>query len=845
MVFGIISIRKKLIALFTFIKILPLILIIWLAWYKITELNAILERYSVQVSTESRSVVKYTSQVASEEVTKELNRQAQASIECLTENTAIVIADFLYMRDRDIELAAQLPLTETAFKSFLATRYKYITAHEPWELDESGTVWRQMTSHPSSPPTITSSNPDNSNYFHSKPNHHKGKKEPTPLYTEMTYFDKKGQELIKVSNNDFMSKTPNNISNKENTFCKAESYFKAAQKLKLGEIYVSDVIGAYVRSPVIGAYLPTRLKQKGLPFTPEESAYAGKENPVGKEFQGIIRWVTPVAKNGEITGYISLALNHEHIMEFTDHLVPSEESYTNISDASTGNYAFMLDYKGRTISHPRDYFIVGYNPDTGEVDNTWMDRELYRAWKDSELSLTEFQKTAPIFHQQSLNKKPAHEQVKAGDFAADCRYLNFAPQCEGWFNLTQYGGSGSFFIFWSNLWKLNTAAIIPYFTGDYANTPRGFGIVTLSANVHEFHHAANEINRQLSEIQTKHTQELTHQYQQTANHFNAELETLINNFKLYALLMLIAIIILAIWIATSLTSRIKKIIYGLQRLQEGELSYRLKVSSQDEMGQLGHAVNTMAEKLQYSVDEINTAKQKAEESTHLKSNFLLSVSHELRTPLNGIIGYSELLHSEITDDDQREILSHILSSGQRLNNMVGNILDLTDMESGQFHLSSGTVYFTTLLNQLAQKFSPLANKKGVDFYTEFSPNIPEIIYHDGKRLTQLFEHLLDNAIKFTSEGHINFIVKYDKANQQLLLSVIDTGKGIPKSAQETVFKRFSQASNIRTRKEEGAGLGLAFCRELVRLMQGKIIVESEVNIGTTFIIYLPANLQGV
>jgi len=94
MVFGIISIRKKLIALFTFIKILPLILIIWLAWYKITELNAILERYSVQVSTESRSVVKYTSQVASEEVTKELNRQAQASIECLTENTAIVIADF-------------------------------------------------------------------------------------------------------------------------------------------------------------------------------------------------------------------------------------------------------------------------------------------------------------------------------------------------------------------------------------------------------------------------------------------------------------------------------------------------------------------------------------------------------------------------------------------------------------------------------------------------------------------------------------------------------------------------------------------------------------------------------
>lgn len=103
----------------------------------------------------------------------------------------------------------------------------------------------------------------------------------------------------------------------------------------------------------------------GIEFNPAQSGYAGKENPVGKRFQGLVRFAMPVVNNGQIKGYVTLALDHTHVMEFTDHIIPTEERYTAISDAASGNYAFMWDHKGRNISHPRDYFIVGYDPATG------------------------------------------------------------------------------------------------------------------------------------------------------------------------------------------------------------------------------------------------------------------------------------------------------------------------------------------------------------------------------------------------------------------------------------------------------------------------------------------------
>ncbi len=192
-----------------------------------------------------------------------------------------------------------------------------------------------------------------------------------------------------------------------------------------------EVIGPYLRSPIIGAYTKTRAREKGIAFKPEDAAYAGKENPVGKRFQGLIRWASPVVCEGKIIGWVTLALDHTHVMEFTDHLVPTDERYSPISDAGSGNYAFMWDYKDRNISHPRDYFIAGYDPETGQPAIPWLESSLYEDFQNSGRSIQDWETTAPVMQSQSLQKKPAAALTKAGLLGLDCRYLNFAPQCDG------------------------------------------------------------------------------------------------------------------------------------------------------------------------------------------------------------------------------------------------------------------------------------------------------------------------------------------------------------------------------------------------------------------------------
>ncbi|OOV85795.1 two-component sensor histidine kinase, partial [Oceanospirillum linum] len=135
----------------------------------------------------------------------------------------------------------------------------------------------------------------------------------TPLYHEITFVDINGQEQIKVQSSNLLPSQLNDVSNPANTWSKAEDYFIHLKKLKAGEIYVSDVIGPYVPSKILGPMTPSRAAQKNIPFTPEQEAYAGKENPVGKKFKGIVRWATPVVRNDKIIGYLTLALNHDHI----------------------------------------------------------------------------------------------------------------------------------------------------------------------------------------------------------------------------------------------------------------------------------------------------------------------------------------------------------------------------------------------------------------------------------------------------------------------------------------------------------------------------------------------------
>src|SRR5574343_1707540 len=370
------GIRGKLIIIFVLIKVIPLVLLAWFAWHAAKQLGDDVSVKAGNMADAMLETITGIGKTVTNDSIRALDLRSREAIEALTTDTAREIASFLYDRDADIRQAAHLDLSEAAFRRFLSERKRTLNHHAAWQLAEDGKSWRPVTPIEREAKVTRPVLPDNAKDFHVRPAEYLGEAEQRPLFVEMTYVDLNGQEKIKVTTGNLTEKGLKNVVDRRNTFVRAENYFPELKKLKPGEIYVSDVIGAYVPTHVIGPYLPAALEKAGKPFTPESSAYAGTENPVGKRFRGIVRWATPVVKDGKITGYLTLALDHDHIRQFSDRLMPTEERYTPIAVAIKGNYAFLWDHKSRSISHPRDYMIVGYDPDTGRPATPWMDEDL-------------------------------------------------------------------------------------------------------------------------------------------------------------------------------------------------------------------------------------------------------------------------------------------------------------------------------------------------------------------------------------------------------------------------------------------------------------------------------------
>lgn len=688
------KLRPKLILIFLVVKVIPITLITIVALYQITILGETLQ------------------DIAIEDSTKALNDGARENIERITTTTSAEIATFLYHRDQDVRMLASLALSDDSCKSFSENRNDRLVKQIEWALSEDGMSWVENEPYVYGGPTDVSSNRENNDELYGSSFHYRIPEffeqyyRYAPLYDEVSFIDLEGNEVFKyvtpnsTKKNYPLNPTKVNVSDRANTYVKAENYFEELQKLRPGEVYVSDVIGAYVGTNYIGMYTPgvlKRLPEKppvGVPhpnrkilvetgnLPPEQfieaakkQAYAGMENPVGQRFEGIVRWGTPVTDTtGKIIGYVTLALNHDHIMKFVDHIIPMTERYTKVSSAFDGNYAFVWDYKGRSIAHPRHHSIVGYNPLTGDPQVPWLegttdferdyttggflkdkdgkkipvlvdgksvpardtpyynwytnggaewlaanpawnalsgekagtswgvflkehisDREILpqfgeRVLKDRNGNPVRTAGGNDILDHQSRDKTPAAALTKAGFVGLDGRYLNNAPQCTGWMDLTKNGGSGSFYILWSGLYKPTTAGAIPYYTGQYApenqnGSKRGFAFVTIGAGIEDFTAPVHEMQEKLTAA------------------ISSNLLYIVARLVIISVVLILLIILVAIALSSYLTDNIKHLIDGISRFRSGQRQFRFHSNAKDEFRTLADSFNDMAESIVSSVNE--------------------------------------------------------------------------------------------------------------------------------------------------------------------------------------------------------------------------------------------------